>query len=265
MANGLRTSKSPASPPYAHGPYEWNQICVMQKPSVDSYLRYTLEENFHRVPAASATIDQVWTTEAARNANIDFETLGTDFASGTISFTATLGAITLTTHSTSGDQMIVAPHLDTNQSAWTGIKWGTENEVIWEAVIRTGASIADIVFMAGLRDDADVDETSSSDGAFFRFDAGVANWEAVTNITDADVETDTGVVVAINTNYYFRIEIDAGRLAHFFINNKEVHVSGALTNDIDLIPYVGVQTDTTGAKTMYLVKEKISRIISESS
>ncbi len=263
MANGLRTSKGPASPPYAHGPYEWNQICIQQKPAVDSYLRYSLEENFHRVPAASATIDQAWTTEAARNANIDFETLGTDFASGTISFTATLAALTLTTHSNSGDQMIVAPHLDSGQSAWTSIKWGTENQVIYEALIRTGASVADIAICVGLRDDADVDETSASDGAFFRFDAGVANWECVTNITDADSEVDSGIVVAANTNYYFRIEIDKDRKPHFFVENVEVNVGSALTNDIDLLPIVGVETETTAAKTIYLIKEKISRIIFE--
>jgi len=263
VSNGLRTSKGPASPPYAHGPYEWNQICIMQKPSVDSYKRYVLEENFHRVPAASATIDQVWTTEAARNANIDFETLGTDFASGTISFTATLAALTMTTHSTSADQMIVLPHLDSGQSAWTGILWGTENQVIWEAIIRTGASVADVTIWAGLKLTNTSVLITDADAAYFRFDGAVANWEATTSIADTDVEKDTGVVVAADTNYYLRIEIDSDRKPHFFINNKEVYVGSALTNDIDLIPYVGVQTTTTGAKTIYLVKEKISRIIFE--
>jgi len=263
MSNGLRTSKGPASPPYAHGPYEWNQICVMQKPSVDSYKRYTLEENFHRVPAASATIDQVWTTEAARNANIDFETLGTDFASGTIAFATNEGGVALTTHSTSADQMIVLPHLDSGQSAWTGVLWGTENQVIWESIIRTGSSVADVTIWAGLKLTNASIVATDDDAAYFRFDGAVANWEATTSIAGTDVEQDTGIVVAADTNYYFRIEIDGDRKAHFFINNKEVYSSTALTNDIDLIPYVGVQTTTTGAKHIYLVKEKISRIIFE--
>ena len=48
-----------------------------------------------------------------------------------------------------------------------------------------------------------------------------------------------------------------------FINNKEVHRSGVLTDDIDLIPYVGVLESTGTAKTIHLSGIKISRVVFE--
>ena len=57
-----------------------------------------------------------------------------------------------------------------------------------------------------------------------------------------------------------KIEIDSDRKPHFYIDNKEVYVGAALTDDEDFEPYVGVEGN---AKTLYLIKEKISRIIFE--
>lgn len=252
VANGLRTPMGPASPPYAHGPYEMDQVLVMNKPSVDSYKRYTLEENFNRLPGTNGDIAVAY--------NLDFEVVGTGASQDDVTYGAEVGGILLTSDSTAAQQVIIAPHLDAEQTAWAGVLWGTENQVIWEAVVRTGASVASIILWAGLKLTNDQDIATDDDSCFFRFDAGVANWEAVYAIADTDTEVDTGITVAVNTNYYFRIEIDKDRKAHFFINNKEVARSTAMTDDIDLIPYVGVEGN---AKTFYLVKEKISRIIFE--
>jgi len=269
--NGLKTPLGPASPPYAHGPYEMGQILVMQKPSVDSYVRTVLEENFHRRPAASATISAAgWDTEATRNANINFEILGTSSSDDDVTFSATVGGLQLQTDGSSADQIIILPHLGlagagTSQTAWSKIPWGTENKVIWEAIIRTGASIADVTIWAGLKLTNTEAVATDDDAAYFRFDTNVATWECVSAIDDTDVETASGVTVAASTIYYLRIEIDKARKAHFFINNNEVAISAALTNDIDLIPYIGIQADAGSAKDMVLVKQKISRIINESS
>lgn len=214
--------------------------------------RYELIEYFNQLPQVNGDI--------AVTTNLDFEVLGTGGSSDDVTFGTTVGGILLTTDSSASQEVIILPHLDSNQTAWTGIPWGTENQVIWEAVIRTGASVAAIVIWAGLKLTNTATVATDDDQAFFRFDAAVANWEATYSIGGTDTEVDTGVVVAANTNYYFRIEIDSSRVAHFFINDKEVAQSTALTNDVDLIPYVGVQGN---AKTLYLVKEKISRIIFE--
>jgi len=258
LASGLRSHKGPASPPYSHGPYEQDQLTIFQKPAVDSYKRYVLEENFNQRPMKNASIGV--------NANLNFEILGTNVAEANVIHDSTRGAIQMKTAGAKDDQVIILPHLDTKQTAWTDVLWGTENQVIWEAVIRTGASIEDVIIWAGLKLTNTPTVATDDDAAYFRFDGGVDNWEATTSIGGTDVEQDTGVAVSANTNYYFRIEIDSDRKAHFFIDNKEVYISTALTNDVDLIPYVGIQyTGSAGStsKYLYLVKEKISRIIYE--
>ncbi len=266
---GLRAvpTGNSAAPPYMQGPYEWDQHITLQKCGVDSYKRYVLEEHFEKKPGVNGdmTIDPNADSPSALVAfviaNVDFEVLGTNGTTATVTFASTDGSLLMTTDSASDDQVIIAPHLNTGQTAWTNILWGNENQVIWEAVVRTGASVADVILWAGLKLTNDQDITADNDQAFFRFDGNVANWEAVYTVGGvSDVETDTGVVVAVDTTYYFRIEIDSSRKAHFFINNKEVHISAALTNDVNLIPYVGVEG---ASKTFNLVKQRISRIIFE--
>ena len=229
--------------------------------------RYELEEYFKQKPGINGDMvidpnaDDAAVLAAYVIANKDFEVVGTGATTDDVTFSTTTAGLLLTTDSSGSQQVIIAPHLDTNQSAWQVTKWGTENEVIWEAVVRTGASIESVMFWAGLKLTNDQAIATDDDQVFFRFDTGVANWEAVYSVGGvADNEVNTGIVVAINTNYYFRIEIDSDRKPHFFIDDDEVAVGTALTNDVDLIPYVGVEGN---AKTLYLIKEKISRIIFE--
>lgn len=263
LSKGLRSIKGPSSPPYTNGPYEWDQAVVMQKPVVDSYKRYTLEENFSLLPRLNGTVDQVYTVEEARAANKHFELLGTNAADANVTFASTVGGASLVTAGANNDQMIVLPHLDTKTTAWSGVNWGTENQVIWEAVIRTSA-ITLCTIWAGLKLTNTSVIATDDDQVMFRYAAASDTyWNMIDSIGGTDTATVSDVEVAANTNYYFRIEIDSERKAHFFINNKEKYVSGALTNDVDLIPYVGIHANTGAAKTLNLVKEKISRIVFE--
>lgn len=265
MGRGLYSESGASAPPYSSGPYGMSEGICFLKPFV-GFERYCLVENFAQKPGINADIiidpdaDDSAALVAFVIANKHFEVLGTGATTDDVTFGGTVGGILLTTDSSASQQVIIAPHLDTDQTAWSGCLWGTENQVIWEAVVRTGASVASVVIWAGLKLTNTSAVATDDDQAFFRFDGNVANWEATYSIAGTDSEVDTGVAVAVNTNYYFRIEIDSDRKAHFFINNKEVAVSTALTNDVDLIPYVGVEGN---AKTLYLVKEAISRIIYE--
>lgn len=272
MRAGLRNPEnSIAAPPYTQGHYEFDRHFVLGKQGLP-YERFTLVENFSQIPAVNgdmepasaddgndgATKAEIATMMAA---NLHFELLGSGATSDDATIPATIGGVLLTTDSSSAQQVVIAPHLDANHTAWTGVLWGTENQVIWEAVIRTGASIASITIWAGLKLTFDQDITADNDQVFFRFDAGVANWETVTTIGGvADTQIDTGVLVVADTNYYFRIEIDVDRVAHFFINNKSVGATAALTDNIDLKPYIGVEGN---AKTLIVVSTAISRIIFE--
>lgn len=263
-AQGLRSVKGPSSPPYKNGPYAWDEHVALHKQSLP-FERVRLVENFGQIPKLNAVIDQVYTTEAARAANINFEILGTSSTSALSTRSTTSGAILLTTAGADNDQMIILPHLATDGTGWTTILWGTENQVVWEAIVRTTASVADVTIWAGLKLTNTSVVATDANAAYFRFDGNVANWEATTSITgDDDVESDTGVAVTANTNYYLKIDIDSDRKAHFYINNKEVYVSGALTDDINLIPYIGVhKTTSSGTKAIEVAGQAISRIIFE--
>lgn len=265
MAKGMRTPKGPASPPYTNGPYDMSEAVVLNKPVVEGSDRYVLVANFEQTPQLSATIDQVWTTEAARNASKDFEILGTNAADAKCKFGTTVGGIELLTAGADNDQMIVLPHLDSGQTAWTGINWGTENQTQWEAVIKTDSAILTTLIWAGLKLTNTPTIITDDNQAMFRFstDDSDTNWRIIHSIGGTDVNNDSGVEVEASTIYYLRIEIDKDRQAHFFINNKEVYRSSAMTDDIDLIPYVGVQALAGAARSVWLAKQKISRYMYE--
>ena len=253
---GLRTPDGlVAAPPLTKDHYEWDRHLDMQGTALDSSTRYTLTWN----PTRLLDTTSAW----AAPEDADFEISGTNAVQADVTFASTIGGIELDTHGAADDQTIVGPHA-TQATAWHDVAWGTENQVIWEAVVRTGASITNIVLWAGLKLTNTPTVATDADQAFFRFDAVVANWEATYSIAGTDTETDTGVAVAASTNYYLRIEIDSSRLAHFFINGKEVATSTALTNDISLWPFIGVmETTTTAGKQINVIKQKISRIIFE--
>lgn len=277
MAKGLRTPKGPASPPYSLGPYEWAEAVVLNKPVVEGSNRYVLTENFNQLPQLNAVLSAAFTnadaTAAANTAlkvasslaSRDFEVTGTNAVSGSITFGTTVGGIILTTAGADNDQTIVHPHLDTDQTAWAEIPWGTENQVIWETVIKTNSAILTTLIWAGLKLTSDPTVATDDDQVYFRFstDDSDTNWEIVSSIGGVDTTSDSGVAVAASTIYYFRIEIDSSRQAHFFINNKEVYRTEALTDDIDLIPYVGVQALAGEARSLWLTKQKISRYVYE--
>ncbi len=255
----------PAAPPYTKGPYTWDQALRLAA-KVDlsaNFDRYELNENFKKLPQLNATIDGVYTGEVVRNCNTDFEILGTNASDLDVTFSATVAGLQLQTDGGTNDQVIVLPHLDSLYTAWTGTKWGTENQTEWECIIRTDASVAALIIWAGLKLTNTSVVATDANQVMFRFDTGVANWEAVTSIANTDTETDTGIVVAASTVYKLRISIDSSRIARFYINNTLVHTTAALTNDIDFIPYIGVQDTSGAAKTIHLVKQRISRIAFE--
>jgi len=250
--------------------------------------RYYLEEFFKRLPAANADIQNA--SEATRMiANPDFELVGTNAVTGDATFSSTRAGIVLTTNGTDEDQVVIAPHLDSNQSAWTNIKFGTENQVEWECAISTSATITDYTFFAGLKLSLDPLYTTDDDQAYFLFctedtDGTLttnANLHFVYSNNDTDYVTDLGIAVAASTIYRLRIEIDSSRQVSVFVNDVQYGLvtsatvggatqteaaqkSLALADNHDLIPYIGVE-QKAGSKTSDLTVhyQKISRILFE--
>lgn len=249
--------------------------------------RYYLEEFFKRRPGINGDIQNA--AESTRMlANPDFEVLGTNASSDDISFSSTIAGIQLETDGADNDQVIVLPHLDSNQTAWTGIKWGTENHVEWECAIRTGSSIADTSFWAGLKLTNAPAYATDNDQAYFLYasddDHGAlttnANLHFIYSIGGTDYISDLGIAVAADTNYRLRISIDSSRQVTVFVNGTQYNLtsattaggvavtagntrSTALTDDVDLIPYIGVQAHAAAAKSINVCYEKISRILFE--
>ena len=235
--------------------------------------RYHLEEYFEHKPGINAdmTIDPDADDAAALAAyviaNKNFELLGTSVTSAKATWATTVAGINIATDGAENDQIIIAPHLDTNQTAWSNIKWGTENAVEWEATLRTGGTITTETIWAGLKLTNTPDVATDANQIYFRYctDDSQTKWSVVSSIANTDVETTTPVTVAIETIYKLQIKIDANRIARCYINDVLVYTSTALTNDINLIPYIGIMnTDAdVSASNMIVCYEKISRDLFE--
>ena len=219
--------------------------------------RYYLEEWFKQRPAlnavATAPLTDADATAAANDAIIiargiasrDFEVLGTNMTTALATFDAgsdTVGraGITLTTAGADQDQAILAPHLDTNQSAWTGVKWGTENQLEWECCISTNAidnqkvwaglkltndqlaiTDANSIWFCYATDATNGQTLSTNDNTAMAVDGTGMGWHVVYSIADVFYTTNLGIDVAANTNYHLKIAIDSDRKASVFVNGTQ--------------------------------------------
>ena len=256
--------------------------------------RYYLCEPFYQRPAINGDIDQAYTVEVARAANRNFEALGTNMTTALATFATTSAGILLTTAGADQDQAIVAPHLDTNQSAWTGVKWGTENSVEWETSIMLPALDNQKVW-AGLKLTNDQLVATDADQVYFKYQTDATNSESFTDFTKwhfihsiggTDFISQLPITVAANTPYHLKIKIDADRKATIFVNGiqynvtttsgstggtavtavqpgKQVVKTGALTNDVDFIPYAGIEAGAAAAEALNIHYIACSRNVYE--
>lgn len=239
--------------------------------------KYQLEEYFNQRPGLNASIAAAFTdadataannttlTVAREVANKNFEILGTSATADDITFATTDAGILCTLDGADNDQVIILPHLDTNQTAWTGVLWGTENQVEWECAIKTGSVVTTTLLWAGLKLTNTPTIATDDDAVWFRYSTDDSNsyWMMNYSIGGTDTETSSGIAVAASTWYRLRIKILSSRAAEFYINDVLVGRSTALTNDVDLIPYIGCQALDTMAPTLGVAYEKISRVLNE--
>ncbi len=244
---------------------------------------------------------------AATDKNDNFEVLGTNMTTALATRSATIAAINLNTAGADQDQAILAPHLDSGQTAWTGVKWGTENQVEWEALVRTSSAIDNQKIWAGLKLTNDQLPQTDADQAYFYFATDGTNGQAISDFTPwyfinsvngTDYLTNTGVTVAASTNYHFRIAMDSDRKISIFINGVQYSVTQtaattfdgstevtgttqatiaesysatnantqkgpAMKNDVDLIPYIGIEAGDGAAEALNVHYTAISRHVFE--
>ncbi|HYE20091.1 MAG TPA: hypothetical protein VEA69_16705 [Tepidisphaeraceae bacterium] len=235
-------------------------------PACELVDRFVLTERFLQRPVLNA--DLASGTEATREpANNNWEVLGTNATSALTTF-ADGGGITLTTAGASGDLNVIAPHLDTAQTAWAAAKWNTNDEISFETTVKTGASVANMKFWAGFKLTNTSVTATDDDQAYFLFDTGNTNAVSATNIqictsrAGTDTVVDSGVTVEASTSYHLLLQVDQHGVPYFFINGVLVAIgngtestgvttsTGALTANIDLIPYVGVHALAAAAKSI---------------
>jgi hypothetical protein len=265
------------------------QVTSLHSNSDKDTRRYYLDEWFKQRPAINADIDQAYTVEVARAANRDFEALGTNMTTALVTFDSDRAGIVITTAGADQDQSILAPHLDTNQSSWTGVKWGTENSVIWECAVSTNA-IDNQKWWAGLKLTNDQLIATDANQAFFKFQTDATNSEAFTDFTllhfvhsigGTDYISALPITIAANTVYRLKIEIDSDRKASIFVDGIQYNVtstagstggtavtsgttkSAALTDDVDFIPYIGIEAGAAAAEALDVHYQAMSRDLFE--
>ena len=243
--------------------------------------RVYLEEWFLQRPGINADIDQVSTVEVQRALNRNWEALGTNMTTALCTFATTSGGVLATTAGADQDQAILTPHLDTAATAWAGTLWGTENQVHFETSIMLPALDNQKVW-AGLKLTNDQLIATDANQAYFKYQTDATNseafddysvWHFVHSIGGTDYITALPITVAANTPYHLKIEIDSSRKATIFVNGIQYNVANtagstggttatavqpsalpvktaALTDDVDLIPYVGIEAGAAAAEAV---------------
>ena len=251
--------------------------------------RFYLDEWFLQRPGLNANIDQVSTVEVQRALNRNWEALGTNMTTALCTFNTTSAGIVATTAGADQDQAILTPHLDTAATAWAGCLWGTENQVHWETSIALPA-IDNQKVWAGLKLTNDQLVATDANQAFFKFQTDATNSEAFTDFTllhfvhsigGTDYISALPITVAASTIYHLKITIDSSRQMSIFVNGVQYNItttsgstggtavttgttkSTAMTDDIDLIPYVGIEAGAGAAEAVHCHYVKMSRIINE--
>ena len=256
--------------------------------------RFYLEENFLQRPGLNANIDQVSTVEVQRALNRNWEALGTNMTTALCTFATTGAGVLVTTATADEDQGILLPHLDTAATAWAGCLWGTENSVHFETSLQIPALDNQKVW-AGLKLTNDQLVATDDDQMFFKYQTDATNseafsdfakWHFVHSIGGTDYISVLPITVAINTPYHFKIEVDSDRKAAIFVNGIQYNVTttagstggtavtsvqpgkaatktAALTDDVDLIPYVGIEAGAGAAEAVNVHYVACSRNVYE--
>ena len=252
--------------------------------------RFYLEEWFLQRPGLNANIDQASTVEVQRALNRNWESLVTNMTTALCTFNTTSAGVVATTAGADQDQAILTPHLDTAATAWAGCLWGTENQVHFETSIALPAIDNQNVW-AGLKLTNAPELATDDDQAYFNFLTDADNsGQAFTDFTKLHFVHSIGgtdyisvlpITVAATTIYHLRIVFDSDRKLSIFVNGQQYNVtstsgstggtavttgttkSAAMTNDVDLIPYVGIEANAGAAEAIHCHYVAASRIINE--
>ena len=178
-----------------------------------------------------------------------------------------------------------------DSSAWSSVGFGTENKTEFSTAISTSSSIADTSFFAGLKLTSNGGFVTDANQAYFLYasddDLGSlttnANLHFVYSVSGVDYITNLGIAVAANTVYRLRIVFDENRKISVFVNNIQYGLTStpitttaggvresvktkkslAAADDINLLPFIGVQAHAASSKGIQVGYVKLSRDLYE--
>jgi hypothetical protein len=230
------------------------------------FKRYTLTERFDLLPKLIAAWDLNATfsdteVQTALHANRNFTIIGTNASADDITH-ADGGGIKIETDGADADQVILQTVTTTpgpGSSAWGVAKWNTNDEIVFEAVIKTGSAVTAQIIWAGFKLTNTPTIATDNDQAFVRYSSADSSgvWTVNDSATGVDTSSTTALTVAADTIYYIKIVVGTDRIPRYTIvdaTNGTVaeKVGAALTADVDLKPFVGIQASAAAAKHYYL-------------
>ena len=194
------------------------------------------------------------------------------------------------------DQVILHPKIQNqgnntdliNTSPWRNVSFHSEYQTELNVAISTYSSITNTAIWAGMKLTTAGAYATDNDQAYFLYatddDLGAlttnGNLHFVYSISGVDYITDLGVTVAASTVYRLKLAFDENRQISVFVNNVQYGLvttataggatqsvqttkSLAMTDDIDLIPFVGIQNLSASGRSMQVGYIKISRDLFE--
>lgn len=218
----------------------------------------TLREEFAQRPALNAVLDFAGVDQAAHvaaiAANKNFEVSGTNATSALVTFSAS-GGVTLETAGASNDQILVGPQTNTALSQWgvAGL-FSTSASPRFRLLMKTGASIAATTIFAGLKKTSTPVIATDDDQIYLRYEPSESSgkWQIIHSRAGVDSTTVTDIVVAASTQYLIEIAVDTSRRVVVTINGSVQNAVPlvALTADVNLYPFFGLQATAAAAKTI---------------
>lgn len=177
------------------------------------------------------------------NQNLYIDSVSTDFDDAARTLLG--GSSVLVSTSITGASTTSAILTQVTDSTWEFNHWLTSDMLMWEATIRPGTDITSSVFFAGLKL-TNTSDTTDSDQAFFRVSTADSNttFHVIENAGGTASDNDSLVAYEASSRYSLQVVINSARVPTFFINNRMVASSGEALQDIELFPFIGIQSLT---------------------
>jgi hypothetical protein len=227
--------------------------------------RIYLENRFAQAPKVTAdAVSSTGTTAAP--ANKDYEVAGTNAASTDTALDAN-GGVAISTHGASADYSVVQPQQTAGLSILKTMTFLTQKKPRFVAALQTGANITAVTIWAGFKLTNIDTKATDADQAFFRYQDTIngGKLEAVYSIASVLTSVDCSVLlgalatIAVSTQYLLAIDIDANRIARFYVNGILAATSTALTSGAAFVPFAGIKAGAAAVKTFKLYHLSVSR------